>query len=58
MLNDEQRNALFVEVHREIEAAATKASAEIAGLQPPDLIYPGMSRALLRIEQRRQLKTV
>jgi hypothetical protein len=40
MLTDQQRNALFVEVHREIEAAAVKASDAIAGLRPVDIVYP------------------
>lgn len=41
MLTDKQREALFVEVHREIEAAAARAADVIAGLKPAtDLAYP------------------
>ena len=41
MLDDKQREALFVTVHREVEAAATKAAEVIAGqMARPDLAYP------------------
>jgi hypothetical protein len=41
VLNDKQREALFLAVHREIEAAATKAARVIAGRSPGgDLAYP------------------
>jgi len=41
MLDDKQREALFVDVHREIEVAAHRAAEAITGLRAvPDLAYP------------------
>jgi hypothetical protein len=41
VLTDSQRNALFVELHREIELAATRAAEIIAGVKLPNaLAYP------------------
>ncbi len=41
VLTDKQRDALFVEVHREIEEAATRAAEIIAGVKSPTAVaYP------------------
>src|SRR5687767_9568842 len=40
MLTHEQRLALFLEMHRNIEEAAAEAASQLMNSSPPDLVYP------------------
>jgi hypothetical protein len=48
MLNDAQRLALFLQMHRSIEEAATKMASQVMSADAPQLLYPpnaGFNRA-------------